>query len=185
MKSIFALFIILSTLTALANSDELVLGIFRQSTTENVTTGSRTAPRPGFGLGARASFDFNPWFYSRLGFMVERRTFSEIIASVEHNPEIFTFDLQTQFGYQLGPLVSIFAGPQFSVLLSKNCKPTAGPCLISDDPEKYIVPLQFGIDFNFLNAFGAELFYELISQEHWPKTFKSAQSYGLNLTYKF
>ena len=96
-----------------------------------------------------------------------------------------TIDLETHLAYKFNDAFAIFAGPDYAVLLSSACRPVAGPCQLSEDAKKYFVPVVLGFDLTFIENFGAEVFYEYISQEVWEKTFDKSETYGLNLKYKF
>jgi hypothetical protein len=165
--------------------NEVVVGI-RQSTAERVSTGERTSTRPDFGLGIKTESFASYGFSIKLGLMYERRTTTDIFAGVEHNPVMQNIDLLTHISYKISDEFAVFGGPNFSVVLNKDCKPASGPCLLSpNDPMKYFVPVEAGVDIGFLGNYGAEVFYEWISQEYWENTFKNRRTWGLNLKYKF
>lgn len=166
--------------------NEVVLGVLRQSSAQNYITGEKTGVRPGFGLGLKAeSFDYSG-FSLKIGLMIEQRHLTDIFGGVEHNITLTHADLLTHVAYKVTDSFSIFAGPQYSVLMSTKCKPALGDCLLSEShASKYFIPVEAGLDFTFMENYGVEAYYEWISQEIWETTFEKIQTYGLNLKYKF
>lgn len=166
--------------------NEILLGVLRQATAQNYTTGDRTAVRPGFGIGVKTeSFNY-VGFTLKLGLMYEQRQLTDILAGVEHNFEMYHFDLLTHLSYRVTDSFSIYAGPQYSVLASKKCKPVTGDCVLNEShASKYFIPMTVGLDFTFIENYGVEIYYEFISQEIWETAFEKVQTYGLNLKYKF
>ncbi len=182
-------FLIIVISMMLANSvyaaNEVVLGLIRQSTAENMQTGNRSPVRPGFGLGLKTESEMWSSFSIKIGLMYEERKVSDIFFGIEHFLELKNAELLTHVSYKLNDFISVFGGPSYSVLLSSQCKPTSGACRLSEDAKKYFIPVVLGFEFNFGQSYAAELFYESISQEIWEKTFQKSQAYGLNLKYKF
>ena len=166
--------------------NELVLGVIRQASAQNYATGEKTAVRPGFGIGLKTeSFDYMG-FSLKVGLMIEQRNLTDIFAGVEHNISLTHADLLTHVSYKVTDSFSIFAGPQYSVLMSTKCKPVSGDCLLSPShASKYFLPVTAGFDFTFMEDFGMEAYYEWISQEIWETTFEKVRTFGLNLKYKF
>lgn len=181
----FILSLFLFQFSQAQTNNEVLLGL-RQMTTQNYITGEKTAVRPGFGVGAKTeSFDC-AGFSLKLGLMYEQRAATDLFAGIEHNVVMNYFDLITHVSYKVTDSFSIFAGPQYSVLVSKKCKASSGDCLLSEShASKYFVPMTAGLDFTFMSNYGVEVYYEWISQEIWETTFEKVQTYGLNLKYKF
>lgn len=165
--------------------NEVVLGVFRQSMAQRMPTGEKTSPKAGFGLGFKTESDPYEGFSLKLGLMYERRSVADSFSSVEYTMSMNHLDLLTYVSYQFTDFFSAFAGPQFTVLLSSECKAASGPCLMNEGGAKYFIPVSAGLDFTVLQTYGVELFYESISQEYWEMTFEKTQTYGLNLKYKF
>ncbi len=180
------LVLIFSQLSMADQHNEVVVGLLRQSSAQNYLTGEKTGVRPGFGLGLKTeSFDFSGFSF-KVGLMVEQRNLSDIFGGVEHNISLTHADLLTHVSYKVTDSFSVFAGPQYSVLMSTKCHPTSGDCLLSKShASKYFIPVSVGLDFTFMENYGAEAYYEWISQEIWETTFEKVQTYGLNLKYKF
>lgn len=180
------LVLFLSQFSKADHHNEVVLGFLRQSTAQNCSTGEKTGVRPGFGIGLKAtSFDYDG-LSLKIGLMIEQRNLTDIFGGVEHNITLTHADLLTHVSYQFSDSFSIFAGPQYSVLMSKKCKPVSGDCLLSEShASKYFIPVTVGVDFTFMKDLGIEAYYEWISQEIWETTFEKVQTYGLNLKYKF
>lgn len=186
MNHLSLLFCLLLSSSAWAhNHNEVVFGVLRQSSATNFLTKEKTGPRPGFGFGFKTESEQWSGFSIKLGLMYEERNVTDIFAGVEHNPRMKHLDLLTHVSYRATDFLSVFAGPQFTVLLASDCRPSSGPCLIADGAHKYFVPMTVGLDFTFLEHYGAEVYYEWISQEFWDRTFEKNQTYGLNLKYKF
>lgn len=182
--SVFLCLLISQSLWA-ENHNEVVLGVLRQSTTQDFVTQERTAPRPGFGFGVKTeSYDCHG-FTLKLGLMYEQREASTLVSGIEHSFKMKHLDLLTHVSYKATDFLSIFAGPQYTVLLSSECKAVSGACLNTEYAQKYFIPVTAGLDFTFMNQYGAEIYYEWISQELWEKTLEKGQTYGLNLKYKF
>lgn len=183
----FLLGILLFSQLSMANHhNEVVLGILRQSSAKNYGTGETTGVRPGFGIGLKTeSFDYSG-FSLKIGLMIEQRNLTDVFGGVEHNLTLTHADLLTHVSYKFSDSFSVFVGPQYSVLVSRKCKPTAGDCLLNEShASKYFIPMTAGFDFTFMENYGAEVYYEWISQEIWETTLEKVQTYGLNLKYKF
>lgn len=166
--------------------NEVVLGVFRQSAAKNYNTGDTTALRPGFGLGLKTESYPYAGFTIKLGLMFEQRQASDVFSGVEHNLVLNDLDLLTHLSYKATDSISIFAGPQYTVLLSKKCTAASGNCVLNEShAAKYFVPVTAGFDFTFMENYGVEVYYEWISQEVWEATLEKMQTYGLNLKYKF
>lgn len=166
--------------------NELVLGVLRQTTAQNYVTGEKTAARPGFGVGAKTESDDYAGFSLKIGLMYEQRTISDVLSGVTHELVMNHVDLLTHLSYRVSDSFSVFTGPQYTILASKKCKPSAGDCLLNEShAAKYFIPMTVGLDFSFMGQYGAEVYYEWISQEVWETAFEKVQTYGLNLKYKF
>ena len=187
MNKLFSFFTMLLffSIQVMAQNDEFILGLVRQSTAERVGLANRTAARPGFAIGIRAGYDLNPKLITKIGLMIEQRSSTDIFFGVEHNPTTLNLELQTQVAYRYTDDFTIFAGPQFAFVMTKDCKPATGSCLIPDDPEKYIIPVQAGLNYTFYQNYAAAIYYESMSQEYWPNAFQKAQTFGLDLILKF
>lgn len=184
--SYFFVVFIFSQFSIASLPNEVVLGVMRQSTAHNYSTSEKTAVRPGFGIGMKTeSFDFNN-FSIKIGLMFEQRNLTDLFGGIEHNITLTHADLLTHVSYKLTDSFSVFAGPQYSVLMTKKCKAAVGDCLLNEShASKYFIPVTAGIDFTFMDNYGVEVYYEWISQEIWEATFEKVQTYGLNLKYKF
>ena len=185
MRELFLLFIIMTISNPLYASNEIVIGILRQSTAENMLTGNRSPARPGLGIGLKTESDEWSGISIKIGIMYEEREVNDIFSGVEHSLKLKNAEVLTHVSYRVSDLISIFIGPSYSVLLSSQCKPVSGVCRLNEDAKKYFIPVVAGVEINFFQNYAAEIFYESISQEIWEKTFQKSQSYGLNLKYKF
>lgn len=182
---LFALLFTSQSLVWAQAQNEVVLGVFRQSNAQNFVTGEQTRISPGFGLGVKTqSYDY-AGFVIKLGLMYEQREARDVFSGVEHSFKMKHLDLLTHISYQVTDFLSVFAGPQFTVLLSSECKTSVGSCLINSGAHKYFVPMTAGLDFTFMTSYGAEIYHEWISQESWERTLEKTRTYGLNLKYKF
>ena len=100
MRQLALIFSLVFSVQVFGLSNEVALGILRQSTAERLSSGQRTSPRPGYGLGFKTESYSYENFYLKIGLMYEQRTVTDLFSGIEHNFDLKTLDLMTHLAYR-------------------------------------------------------------------------------------
>lgn len=185
MKIFFTIILMFIGQMALANDFAATVG-FRSNSGEHAPAGVSDNAKASIGVGVLGFFEMASQLQLRSGFLYNQRKYGYTSSSVDFDFDLAYVDIPVTAMYKFADYGGVFIGPVLSLLVSKDCKISGGTsCGYSKSPEALVIPVQFGVNFKFAPQWGAELYYEMISQELWTNGVKNSKTVGANLLYTF
>lgn len=148
-----------------------------KSNTATVSNSRGDTQATGYQLGVSGVYNITEKFGLKTGLFYSERPFSFTprLTSTEIDGKLTYFEVPAFFMYKFEEYAGVYLGPSLAIKLSDDVNSGS-----LTDAKSLVVPLTFGAQFKFLPNFGANVFFETVSDD-LAGGIENTRAVGVNL----